>query len=159
MPDHFTIEIDDRALLAALDRVGPAVEKYLKRAAKVTADHIQGEARRRVARRTGKTAEGIEVREDYTRFGYVVVTSDVLSNEEHTRRQGYRTAKLRNATYANVPHVGLYLENGTIQGKPGSHTSAPRRFFDVSAQVEQGPHRLRVAEAIQQAIDDVGLGE
>jgi hypothetical protein len=158
MPDGFSITIDDRALLAALDRLGPAVEKYTMPAAKVTANNIQREAQRRVARRTGATAKGIEVREDYTRTGYVVVTSDVLSSEEHARRQGYKTAKLRNATYANIPHVGLYLEEGTIRGEPGSHTSAARPFLFPAAELERGSFERRIREAIQQAIDDEGFG-
>ena len=165
MGDAIRFTVDDSALLAALERLGVSAERYTKPAAKITAERVQREAKARVARRTGLTAEGILVREDYTRTGYVVVTSDVIAEKRDPSarvarggvkpHQAYRWAA---RTYYQEPHVGLWLEQGTIQGKPRSHTAAPRPFFDVAAELEQDAHGRRMRDAIQQAIDAEGLG-
>lgn len=164
MADGVRVTVDDSALLAALERVGVAAERYTKAAAKITADNVQREAKARVARRTGLTAQGILVREDYDRVGYVVVTSDVLA-ERRTMQQGmamgmrpHRAMKWAGRRYYQEPHVGLWLERGTIQGKPRSHTAAARPFFFPASELEQGAHGRRMREAIQQAIDAEGLG-
>jgi hypothetical protein len=162
MPDGFSVTCDDRALLAALDRIGPAVEKYTKAAAKVTADAVQRTAQRIVARRTGATAAGIEVREDYSKKGYVVVTNDVMDEADLAARKQSTSKNIRrraNAKYYQEKHTGLWLEKGTVQGKPGSHTGAPRPFFFPASELEQSGYARRMREAVQQAIAEVGLGE
>lgn len=64
MADLFTVDVDVSGLLAALDRLGAIAEAYTSAAARVTAGNVAREARNRVARRTGTTAEGIGVVED-----------------------------------------------------------------------------------------------
>lgn len=166
MPDGFTFTADDRALLAALDRLGASVEKYTMPAAKVTADNVKREGRARIARRTGATAEGILVREDYAGTGYIVATQDVVLEGQRTTTQGKAMGmrpgdarKWAARRYTQDKHVGLWLEHGTIQGKPKSHTAAPRPWLGPAADVEQGPHGRRMRQAIQDAIDASGLGE
>jgi hypothetical protein len=161
----FTFSVDDAGLLAALDRLGKTVERFTMPAAKATAMAVQREGRVRIARRTGATAEGILVREDYAGKGYVVTTQDVVLEGQRTAQQG-RTmgmrpgaaAKWASRGYTLDKHVGLYLEKGTIQGKPRSHTSAPRPWLGPAADVEQGAHGRRMRQAIQDAIAAEGLG-
>ncbi len=72
MSDSLRLEIDDTALVAALDAIPEAVHAHLKRASHVTADRIATEARARIRRRTGKTGDAITVEETHNGDGYVV---------------------------------------------------------------------------------------
>ena len=157
MPDApLTASVESTALIAALDRLGVSVETYTKPTAKITADNIAREAKARVARRTGETAAGIVVDEDYGKVGYVVRTSDVVSGQERAQRESEinsRASRLRaNRTYQQEAHVGLYLEYGT------KHMSK-REFFFPSVRLEEAAHDRRMRDAIQAAIDACGLGE
>lgn len=125
MADSLHIEIDNTALLAALDRLGAAAETYLLAAATETANRIAAEARARVARRTGTTAHGIGIDTARTGTG-VVVFADRPSN----------------------PGLPGWLEFGT------KHMTA-RPFLFASARLEEGAHDRRVRDAIQAAIDEV----
>jgi hypothetical protein len=69
------VEADPREAIALLDRFGESAGRFVKPAAKVTADNIADGARTRVRRRTGATAAGIQVKEDFTGDGYVVVSA------------------------------------------------------------------------------------
>jgi hypothetical protein len=155
--DGFSISLDDRAVLAALERLGPAAETRQKAAAKLTAEAIQRSAQSRVAHLTGFTAKNIVVRESTTVKGYVVTMGDVVSETETARRRslGMKSAKSK---YHQEKHTGLWLEFGTVQGRPGSHTSAPRPFLFPASELERGPHARRVREAVSAAQADVGLG-
>lgn len=134
-----TIEVDTRDLIAALDRLGDEAERHVKAAAKVTADRIVAEARRRVARRadpatrptdrSGPTADLIRAEETHDGLGYIVLANDPRSRE----------------------HVARYLEFGT------THMAA-RPFFFTSARLEEAAHLRRTEQALQDAIDAVGLG-
>lgn len=124
-----TIEVDTSALFAALDRLGSVAEKHVKAAAKVTAERIEREAERRIARRTGETAKHVRVEETHDGLGYIV-----LSNNPGDRN-----------------HVDRYLEFGTAQ-------MPARPFFFISAALEEGAHLRRVEQAVQAAIDESGLG-
>ena len=125
-----SVDVDARPTLAALDRLAEDLAAArTKAASKVTADAIATEAKRRVRRRTGLTAEGIVVEEDRARVGYVVLA---------TRQQ-----------FPNLPH---WLEHGTK-----FMTASP--FFFPSARLEEAAHERRIREALQLAIDDVGLGD
>ena len=123
-----TIEVDTSALFAALDRLGDVAEKHVKAAAKVTAERIEREAERRIARRTGETAKHVRVEETYDGLGYIV-----LANNPRVRE-----------------HVAVYLEFGT------EHMTA-RPFFFASALLEEGAHLRRTEQAVQDAIDELGL--
>lgn len=152
--------MDDRAVLAALARLGPAAEPRQKAAAKLTAEAIQRSAQSRVSAMThgtGFTAKNIVVRPSTTVNGYVVTMGDVVSEEETARRKslGMKSAK---SGYHQEKHTGLWLEFGTIQGRPGSHTSAPRAFLFPASELERVPHARRVRNAIAEAQADVGLG-
>ena len=129
MSDDMTIDIDTAGLLSALTKLGPKADALVKSAAKVTGDRIAREARRRVARATGHTAEQIRVEETDDGKGYIV-----LANDPRDRK-----------------HIDKWLEFGTV------HMTA-RPFLFASAQLEEGPHLKRVERAVQAAIDEVGLG-
>jgi hypothetical protein len=105
-------------------------------AAHITATNIQREAQARVARATGETMRGIVVREGANhRPGWAVL-----------------------ATNPRMPNLPLWIERGVKKGKPGSHSSDPRPFFYVSADLEAVAHDRRMRESLQNAIDEEGLG-
>lgn len=142
MADSFQVDIENGALLRALDRLDVSlVERHTKPACKVTALNIQREARARVRRRTGRTAAGITVEESFDQQGYVVLpfnTALELSLIESGNDQQPE----------NLPY---WLEFGTRK-----MTKKP--FFIESARLEENAHDRRIREAIQNAIDESGLG-
>lgn len=147
MADGFTATLDTRGLLDAFDKLGAQLLPALKAVAFETATAVQREARARVARRTGQTADDIVLYEDYTGHGYIVQTTDV-------RAYGSKAtpgSKRKLSAHLNVPHVGLYLEGGTV------HMSA-RPFFWPSVALQQGAFDRNVRQAVQDTIDEVGLG-
>lgn len=133
----FTIDIDAAGLLSALTRLGPAAEQHVKRAAEVTAKRVQQEVRTRVRRDTGKTAEMITVDEAPQPLG------------------GYRVfvAQWVGASFVRPrpENLPIWLEFGT------KHMSAQPFLFN-SARLEEGAHERRIAAAIQDAINEQGLG-
>lgn len=134
MSDGFDFDLDVSGALAALDRVATTMEKYTVPASKITADNIAREAKNRVARATGATAEGIRVVPMNNGRGYIVLS---------TRQQQY-----------DLP---LWLEKGVRQGKPRSHTAAARPYFYVSGDLEVGAHERRILDALAQAAAEEGL--
>lgn len=131
MAKFFTVDADASALLAALDQLGAVAERHVKNAAAVTAGRIQQEARARVRRATGQTAAAITVDEAPAPLGGYRV---------YVGQMGQRPTELP-----------LWLEFGTVK-----MTAQP--FLLSSARLEAGAHERRIAEAIQDAIDEVGLG-
>lgn len=123
-----SIAVETQALIQALDRLGAKAEAYTRAAAFRTAENVRLEMQRRVARRTGRTAQSIIRTEDRGRKGYVVFVEN-----------------------PDVPNIDLYLEFGT------KHMSK-RPFFFAAARLEEGAHDRRMREAIQQAITETGLG-
>jgi len=151
MADKFTIEIDTRELLAALDAIPAAVLAHLRVASKITADNIAREAKSRVARRTGETAEGIHVEESYDGSGYVVLMGDAVGSAETARRKALGLSTAKSKLYQGK-HTGIWLEFGT-------KFMTKREFFFPSARLEEAAHDRRSRQAIQDAIDSKGLGE
>lgn len=129
MADLFSIDIDIEDVLRAFDAAPEAIERHTKPAALITATNIAQEARARVRRRTGRTAEGIAVREDESRLGYVVVSERQES-----------------------PNLPIWLERGT-------ETMTARPYFNIAAALEEGPHERRMLSAVVDAIEELGLGE
>lgn len=133
-----TIETDAASLLAALSRLSPTAQPKLKRAAYQTAVAIQATARGRVARLTGRTAAGLTVEEARVGDGYVVTPF----NEAHR-------ASLRGSGNDEQPrNLPTWLEFGT-------KNMSARPYLLNSARLEEGTHLRRVAEAVQDAIDEV----
>jgi hypothetical protein len=129
------LEVDNAAVLAALDQLGDRAEIYIKTASKVTADRIAVEARGRI-RRSGEpthggthTADRVTVVESYDRSGWVVIVP-----------------------HPEMPGLPGWLEHGT------KFMEAMPALFP-SARIEEGPHLRRIAEALQDAIEGVGLGD
>jgi hypothetical protein len=158
MSEELTAVMDTRGLFSAFEKVGPTCERRLRAASFVTAQAIRDEARRRVARKSGATAQGIVIREYDNSPYFLVATSDTLSQEERLARveaqkqdpKQYRR-RWTAARYRNVPHVGVYLEYGTVRA--GEHP-----FFWESARVEQAAYDRRVKEALVAALEESGLG-
>lgn len=141
--DSFTAQLERENLRLHIQHLGETSERLTKEASLVTANNVQREARERLNRqlgpnRTGATEAGIVVRDGTTFVGYVVQSLRRDSREMF-----------------NVP---IWIERGTKQGKPGSHTQAPRPYFWPSVKLEISAHERRIAEAMQQSIDGEGLG-
>ena len=131
MADRLTISVDVRALLAALDQLGPAAERHVHRAARITAEQIRDEASGRVRRATGKTAGAITIEEAPPPLGgYRVFVGAVLGRA------------------ANLPQ---WIEFGTRRMEA-------RPFLFSSARLEEGAHLRRISEAMTKAIAETGLG-
>lgn len=138
--DAFIVEMDTAAVLAALDRLGADAAIVVKRASGETANAIVREAFARLERQlgpeaTGKTARGIQMKDDRDGGGYIVQSA----------RDPF-------------PMLPVWLEKGTKRGG-GTHPNVARPYFYASAMLEEGPHRRRLEEALQSAIDNVGLGD
>lgn len=101
MADSLTVTIEDTAS-PEFDQVAELIAVYTLAAAEITADRIASEARGRIRRRTGQTAEAITVEDAYRGDGYVVL----VGRRRH--------------------HVGRYLEYGTrfMRPRPFLHASA-----------------------------------
>jgi hypothetical protein len=124
------IEANPTAVTAMIDRVVALAEVRIKEAAMVTAEAIATEARNRVARRTGLTAQGINIQETHRRDGYVIL----VDREDK-------------------PILPSWLEFGTKY-------MAAKPFLFVAARLQEDAHDRRMREALQSAIDDGsgGLG-
>lgn len=128
MSNQLTLDVDDTALLAALDTMPDACAAHLKPESKVTADNIAAEAAQRIQRRTGATGDQIVVEETHNGDGYVVLVR------------------------GNRQHIARFLEWGTVHQR-----AYP--FLFASARLEEGPNLQRARLAIQDAIDEKGLGD
>jgi hypothetical protein len=128
MSQFFGVQVDHDEVVRAMEQLAPAVQSRTHEASRITATNIQREAEARVRRRTGETARGIRVEEDEDGIGYVVLSA-------HPR----------------MPNLPIWLERGTV------HMTA-RPYFDVSARLEEGPHRRRIGQALLDAIEEAGRG-
>jgi hypothetical protein len=135
------VEVDDKPGLEMLIEYGIVAEIYTKRAALETANRVVLEARSREQRQqaagyaTGKTLGGILVEDMRVGVGYVVVA--------------------RRRPLGMLPK---WIEEGTEQGKPGSHTQQAHPFIDPAAKLEESAHRQRMTDALQRAAKETGLG-
>ena len=135
----FSITVETAALFAAMDAVPGVVAKHLLQAAKISADNIAREAQRRVARRTGATAERIHVEASTLGNGYVVLMGDAVGPQETARRRSRGLRRTSRSTRHQEKHVGIWLEFGT-------KFMTRREFFFPSARLEAGPHERRARE-------------
>jgi hypothetical protein len=146
MADSITFTLDTSALDRAIANYGEAAQRHVTDAARVTATRIEAEAQSRLARQlgpnaTGRTEQGIHV-EDATNGFRVVSDRPVQGDEDFT-------ASL----------VPIFLEFGTKKhGGRGGHTQAPRPYLLISAQLEEQSFLRRIADALDEAADESGLG-
>jgi hypothetical protein len=143
-----TIDVDLAPLIRALERIPDAILAHLKPVAQQTADHIVAEAKARVARRTGHTAAQIRV-EDPTRPGYTEVGPGVVFSQE-VHDDGALIIRADDPT--TKLHTEKWLEFGTRQ-------MTARPFFFVAADLERAAYERNSRQAIQDAIDETGLGD
>jgi len=128
MAPLLTIDVDNTTLFAAFDLLGHELDAFLKPAAFVTAQAIQREARARVRRATGATSNAITIEPTHDGTGYVVFVNQPDS-----------------------PGLAGWIEFGTIK-------MTGRGFLFTSARLEESGHLRRVAAAIQEALNVLGLG-
>ena len=128
MAPLLTIDVDTADLFAALDALGREADAVLKPVALATAQAIQREARARVRRATGATASKITIEPTRDGTGYVVFVNQPEN-----------------------PGLAGWIEFGTIK-------MSARGFLFTSARLEESGHLRRVGDAVQGAIDALGLG-
>ena len=138
---NFSADMETLDVIAALESFGDAAQLHINTASQESAEAIEAEAVARLRRQlgpnaTGETEAGIEVRPAFDGNGFVVL-----------------------ATNQRMPNLPLWIEDGTKKGKPRSHTEPARKFFYVSAELEQGPHLRRIGEALRDTAAEKGLGE
>lgn len=132
----FEVQVDDRSVLQALDKAGPAFDARLKREAKFTGDRVASEARARLRRQQTAEATGH-------------AASTIVARESSDGKEIH--------VYMGVPadlpsSLDIWLEFGTRHGQ------RPRPHLQPSAALEAGPHRRRVAIALDEEIRRLGLG-
>lgn len=140
MADGLEVVMDAVDVVDALNTLGDFAQPYINDASQISAESVEREAVARLRRQvgagsTGQTEAGIESRPAYDGNGYVVVASRDW-----------------------MPNLPIWIEKGTKKRKPRSSTQAARPFFYVSAELEKGAHFRRMGEALQDALDDRGLG-
>lgn len=142
MADAISIDADVDELLEALHQLGEAAEPLVNEAARETAGAIDLEASARLRRQLGPKATG--------------KTVDSIIHEPAYDGNGFIVAVERDP----YPELPYWLEKGTRRGdRPNRATTAPRPYFWVSAELEEGAHFRRVEEAVQEAIEASGMGE
>lgn len=128
MADGITISVDAQEVLDLLDQLGPAAEEHVHEVSKITAGRIQSEARGRVRRATGRLQYAITVEEaEAPMRGYRVFVGPMVGRPRE---------------------FALWHEFGT------EHMDA-QPFMSSAAELEEGPHLRRIADALQDAIDEV----
>lgn len=136
-----TVDVDDADLLAALGQLGDRADLICHEEAIETGEIIVREARARVRVATGTMRDAItmEVADGPLRGVRVFVAP--MADPAGRWGGGLRPA--------NLP---LWHEDGTkkMEAQP---------FLLISGRLEEGAHLRRVAEAIQQAIDEQGLSD
>lgn len=129
MAPLLTIDADDGAVLAALERFPELLEPVVVDVAGVTATRIAREATARVRVASGETQRGIGVEVARRGPGYVVFAQN-----------------------PDMPGLPGWLEHGTefMEASP---------FFFVAARLEEAAHDRRLAAAVVETIKGAGLGE
>ena len=154
MGDFLSVDVDARGLLAAMDRLGHSLEARLLEVSRDTADQVAREAKSRVARRTGATAEGIIVERARVGAGYVVIAQKVEPRVigpnllPHHRAALQKLSPLKESR-KNIP---AWLEFGT-------NKMLRQPFLFPSVEIAREGHMRRLREAVQDGIDAVGLGD
>jgi Bacteriophage HK97-gp10, putative tail-component len=134
-----TVKANAATAYAALDKLLEIAPSRVRAAAFETATRVRDEARRRIRRRTGRTAAGIVVRELENGAGYMVVAEGAPGQPQTNR---------------GAPAVPVWLEFGATSMRFG-----PKPFLLVAGKLEEQAHEGRITEALESAIADAGLGE
>ncbi len=100
MSDLLSIEADTANLLAALASMPEVVGVFAKRASLVTANRMAMEMKSRIVRRTGQTADAIEVEELRDGTGYIVYVGDGRQHIAHFLEFGTRHMTKRDFFFA-----------------------------------------------------------
>lgn len=153
MADAITAELNARPLLEAFDRLPEAVAAATKAASKVSADNIQREARRRVRRKTGATADAILVNEMHNKSGYVVQATN------RRFRDMKNPAIAADVAAGRLPTMQLSALNIPLWLEGGTRHMDPKPFFYDAAKLEVNAHERRIDEAVGRAIVATGLGD
>lgn len=131
MAKELTITVDATEVLELLHRLGDAADRHVHAASEVTAVRIRTEARARARRATGRLVNAINVREmGPPLLGFQVYVADMA--DERGRR----------------PDIFPWWH------ELGTEHMAAQPFMSSAAELEEGPHLRRIAEALQDAIDE-----
>lgn len=134
MANELTIDVDATDVLKLLARLGDAAEVHVHAVSEITAVRIQAEARARARRATGRLFHAIKVREMGPPLHGFQVYVDQMADERGRRPDVFP----------------WWHELGT------EHMDA-QPFMSSAIELEEGPHLRRIAEALQDAIDQESL--
>lgn len=138
----FIAELDYEAMRAKFAQVGERALPRLNAACQVTTGNIQREARARLRRQLGPGATG-------------KTEASIVARPHNTEESVHLVYTDRDW----LPNLPLWLEQGTKPGKRKNRASTKERpFFYVSADLEERPHFHRIEDALQDTLDDMGLG-
>lgn len=155
----FSVSADTSRVRMMMQRAPDVIRPLTTKASHVSAVNILREQRATIARRTGQTADGLNIQLNRSGDGYVVLSSDSVAPQESARRESVatnaRTRRRAKAKFHQGKHVALYLEEGT----DGPHAMAARPFFFRAGKLEERAHRDRIAAAIQAGLKTQGLGD
>lgn len=132
MPNELKITVDAKDVLAMLKRLGPAADAYVHEVSEITAVRIRTEARARARHATGRLQNAIKIREMGPPLLGFQVYVDAMADERGRRPDIFP----------------WWHEKGT------QHMDA-QPFMSSAVELEEGPHLRRIAEALQDAIDEV----
>ena len=138
--DELSVEVDSQGLVAAVERFGARLESRLLANARVTGARIRDDARRRVRRATGQTADEIVTEDNRAGTGVVVYVNTQGTTPRRDRPGQYRW-----------PNLDIGLEFGTTH--MGGHA-----YMWPAVEANRELHDRRSREVVQDAIDEEGLG-
>ena len=141
MADAMLIAAEKERMLQAIARVGARAKAQIEAASLETAERVEEEMRRRIARSAGPwrgtdepTWQKIHHERARSGGGYVV-----MAFHSGGKGSGGRTSQ---------HHVDLYLEHGT-------KFMAPQPFLWPSASAEEAAHLRRMEAAVEAAMEEV----
>ena len=144
-----TIEVDPAAVVAALERLGPAAKGHCLAAAFITASAVKASAQATIPKDRPFTYANIAIETRRVGDGYVVMMNDKVKDPVPARRRPVGPETRRKAAPGQVKHVGVWLEFGTPSMRP-------RPFLFPAAGGQERPYLQRLAEALDQALSEVG---
>lgn len=146
MADSIVIDVDNRALLEAIEKMPNNCVGFIARANLTTARAIVRGAQARVPVRFGFLRQSIDMKASREGDVYVGIARGKKFKIPGTRTFSGKSQMARPSNYAHL------VERGTVR-------SAAKPFLWPAVKAEQGVHRLRLRDAVQDAIDQAGLGD
>lgn len=147
MADSLVIDVSDKAVLEAIERLPKSAIGFIARANLTTGRMIVQGARARVPVRFGFLKQSIDLKASAkTGDVFVGIARNAKFPIPGTRRLSGKFDMARPSKYAHL------VERGTDH-------SAAKPFLWPAVAASQGAHRLRLLEAMKDAIEESGLGD